>query len=229
MRVESHNVDTKTGTLALVVEDPMEPTEMVEKRQRRLGIEGLEVLRDGNGLDADKFRHVLRTAEAAASKSNKVLGDVFDMATQWRKEAKGVSSGLGVRVFSSDAPTSGYTVVLNEAMEAAFAKLFDARSRRLMVDWGREYAAHEAAMLGDGAKRKQWEEYGSRDEAVAEMPSGLFGKEKNAIPEERTVGIRRSNLLAKNQWTADHQEFHDFYVARLKYDFRGDWERVHNP
>jgi superfamily II DNA or RNA helicase len=102
LRVESHNVDTKTGTLALVVEDPMVPTELVEERQRRLGIEGLEVLRDGNGLDADKFRHVLRTAEAAASESNKVLGDVFNMATQWRKQAKGVSSHLGVRVFSSD-------------------------------------------------------------------------------------------------------------------------------
>jgi hypothetical protein len=223
LRVESHNVDTKTGTLALVVEDPMEPTELVEKRQRRLGFPDLEVLRDGNGLDADKFRHVLRTAEAAASESNKILGDVFDMATQWRKEAKGVSSGLGVRVFSSDAPTSGYTVVLDEAMEAAFANLFEARSRRLMIDWGRKYAAHEQAMLRNDAKRRLWEEYASRREAVAEMPSGLFGR-TSPIPEEKKVGIGRSKLLTKKEWTDDHQAFHDYYYERLKYDFKGHWE-----
>jgi hypothetical protein len=41
--------------------------------------------------------------------------------------------------------------------------------------------------------------------------------------------VRRSNLLAKKEWTPDHQAFHDFYVDRLKYDFGGEWERVHNP
>jgi hypothetical protein len=65
--------------------------------------------------------------------------------------------------------------------------------------------------------------YASRPEAVAEMPSGLFGQ-KSPIPEERTVGKRRSNLLSKKQWTPDHQAFHDFYVGRLKYDFKGHWE-----
>jgi hypothetical protein len=35
------------------------------------------------------------------------------------------------------------------------------------------------------------------------------------------VGMRRSNLLRKKQWTPDHQAFHDFYVDRLKYDFKG--------
>jgi hypothetical protein len=36
--------------------------------------------------------------------------------------------------------------------------------------------------------------------------------------------MRRNNLLGKNQWTPDHQAFHDFYYERLKYDFKGDWE-----
>jgi hypothetical protein len=79
-----------------------------------------------------------------------------------------------------------------------------------------KYAAHEQAMLGDPEKRKLWDEYASRPEAVAEMPSGLFGTGKNAIPEERTVGNRRSNLLGKKQWTPDHQAFHDFYYGQAQ-------------
>jgi hypothetical protein len=90
------------------------------------------------------------------------------------------------------------------------------------------YAAHEQAMLNDPKKKKLWDAYGSRDVAVAEMPRGLFGKEKNAIPEERTVCNRRSNLLRKPQWTDDHQAFHDFYYKRLKYDFKKEWHAKHN-
>ena len=110
-----------------------------------------------------------------------------------------------------------------------FAVSSTRRPRRMAQStWPERYAAHEAAMLGDDAKRKLWDEYASRAEAVAEMPSGLFGQ-TSPIPEERTVGVRRSNLLRKNQWTPDLDAFHDFYYERLKYDFRGDWERVHNP
>jgi hypothetical protein len=85
LRVESHNVDTKTGTLALVVEDPMEPTELVEERQRRLGIEGLEVLRDGNGLDV--------TSSAACSERP--------------KQPRRVEQGAGRRVRHGDPVEEG--------------------------------------------------------------------------------------------------------------------------
>jgi len=83
-------------------------------------------------------------------------------------------------------------------------------------------------MLNDPEKRRLWDEYKARDVAVAEMPSGLFGM-RSSIPEEKAVGVRRSNLLGKKPWTPDHQEFHDFYYERLKYDFKKDWERVHFP
>jgi hypothetical protein len=91
--------------------------------------------------------------------------------------------------------------------------------------WLEKYVAHEQAMLDDPEKRELWEEHESRDEAVAEMPSGLFGQ-RSPIPEEKTVGMRRNYLLRKKEWTPDHQEFHDFYMDRLKYDFRGHWETV---
>jgi hypothetical protein len=35
-------------------------------------------------------------------------------------------------------------------------------------------------------------------------------------------------LLKKNQWTDDHQAFHDFYYKRLKYDFKKEWHAKHN-
>jgi hypothetical protein len=89
------------------------------------------------------------------------------------------------------------------------------------------YAAHEQAMLNDPKKKKLWEKYASRPEAVAEMPSGLFDK-TSPIPEEKKVGNRRNNLLKKNQWTPDHQAFHDFYYKRLKYDFKKEWHAKHN-
>jgi hypothetical protein len=51
------------------------------------------------------------------------------------------------------------------------------RSRRMaQITWIEKYAAHEQAMLNDPEKRRLWDEYASRPEAVAEMPSGLFGR-----------------------------------------------------
>ena len=110
-----------------------------------------------------------------------------------------------------------------------FAVSSTRRPRRMAQStWPERYASHVQAMLNDPEKKKLWEEYKARPEAVAEMPSGLFGQ-TSPIPEERAVGNRRITLLRKNHWTPDHQAFHDFYYERLKYDFRGDWERVHNP
>ena len=95
------------------------------------------------------------------------------------------------------------------------------------ITWIEKYAAHEQAMLGDPDKRRLWDEHASRPEAVAEMPSGLFGQ-KSPIPEEKAVGNRRSTLLSKKEWTPDHQAFHDFYYERLKYDFKKEWHDKHN-
>ena len=35
-------------------------------------------------------------------------------------------------------------------------------------------------------------------------------------------------MLSKKPWKDDHQAFHDFYVGRLKYDFRGEWHARYN-
>jgi hypothetical protein len=43
------------------------------------------------------------------------------------------------------------------------------------------------------------------------------------------VGIRLNYLLGKRRWTPDHQAFHDFYVDRLKYDFKKDWDEEEKP
>ena len=93
--------------------------------------------------------------------------------------------------------------------------------------WPERYASHVQAMLNDPEKKKLWEKYASRAEAVAEMPSGLFG-DKSPIDAEKKVGMRRGTLLRKMHWTDDHQEFHDFYYARLKYDFKKEWHDKHN-
>jgi hypothetical protein len=83
-------------------------------------------------------------------------------------------------------------------------------------------------MLDDPEKRQKWDECGRRREPVAKMPSGLF-IDNSPIPEEKTVANRRGYLLKKTEWTVDgHQEFHDFYYERLKYDFRGEWDAKHN-
>ena len=104
LRVEAHRED-KEGTLALVAEDPLEPTELVEARAQALGIEDLEVLKNGNQLDENKFRAVLRTAEAAASSSYKVLGDVFDIVAQFRRQSsRRPSAGTKMVVFPGKRP-----------------------------------------------------------------------------------------------------------------------------
>ena len=135
LRVEAHRED-KEGTLALVAEDPLEPTELVEARAQALGIEDLEVLKDDNQLlDAEKFRAVLRTAEAAAASSYKVLGDVFDIVAQFRRQASSrrPSAGTKMVVFSSNGPETGDTFHLDAGMERAFRMLFQARTRTLML------------------------------------------------------------------------------------------------
>jgi len=38
------------------------------------------------------------------------------------------------------------------------------------------------------------------------------------------VGQRRDTLLAKPEFDAACQEFHDYYLEHLKYDFRANWE-----
>ena len=105
LRVEAHRED-KEGTLALVAEDPLEPTELVEARAQALGIQDSEVLKDDNQLlDAEKFRTVLRTAEAAASSSYKVLGDVFDIVAQFRRQSsRRPSAGTKMVVFPGKRP-----------------------------------------------------------------------------------------------------------------------------
>jgi hypothetical protein len=73
-----------------------------------------------------------------------------------------------------------------------FAVSSTRRLRRMAQStWPERYAAHEQAMLNDPEKRRLWDEYASRPEAVAEMPSGLFGQ-TSPIPEEKKVGVRRS-------------------------------------
>ena len=103
----------------------------------------------------------------------------------------------------------------------------ESRGDRDTRTWPEKYAAHEQAMLDDHEKKTLWDAYASRDVAVAEMPSGLFGQ-KSPIPEERTVGKRRNFLLGKNGWTPDNQGFHDYYYERLKYDFKKEWHDKHN-
>jgi len=98
--------------------------------------------------------------------------------------------------------------------------------KKKKLTWPEKYAAHEQAMLDDPEKKKLWDEYASRPEAAAKMPSGLFGTE-SPIPEEKAVGNRRAVLLKNNQWTPDHQAFHDFYVDGLKYDFKKEWHDKH--
>jgi hypothetical protein len=70
------------------------------------------------------------------------------------------------------------------------------RGGDMNITWPERYAAHEQAMLNDPEKRKLWDEYASRPEAVAEMPSGLFGT-TSPIPEEKKVGMRRVTLVEK--------------------------------
>jgi superfamily II DNA/RNA helicase len=139
LRVEAHRED-KEGTLALVAEDPLEPTELVEARAHALGIEDLEVLKDGNQLDAEKFRAVLRTAETAASSSYKVLGDVFDIVAQFRRQARPPTAAASTKmvVFSWNSPSTGDTFLLDAGMERAFRMLFQARTRTLMLPKGLE-------------------------------------------------------------------------------------------
>ena len=93
----------------------------------------------------------------------------------------------------------------------------------MSIPWLEKYEAHERAMLGDEEKRALWESAASRGEAVAEMPRGLFGR-RSPIPEEKAVGMRRITLLTKATWDDACQAFHDFYVDRLKYDFRAEWQ-----
>ena len=37
------------------------------------------------------------------------------------------------------------------------------------------------------------------------------------------MGVRRKTLLEKDVFDADCEEFHDYYLKHLKYDFRADW------
>ena len=109
-----------------------------------------------------------------------------------------------------------------------FAVSSNRRPRRMAQStWPERYASHVQAMLNDPEKKKLWEKYASRDEAVAKIPSGLFGQ-TSPIDAEKKVGVRRNSLMSRKKWTADHQEFHDFYYARLKYDFKKEWHTKHN-
>ena len=88
-----------------------------------------------NQLDAEKFRGVLLTAETAASSSCKVLGDVFDIVAQFRRQASPPTAAASTKmvVFSWNSPSTGNTFLLDAGMERAFRMLFQARTRTLML------------------------------------------------------------------------------------------------
>ena len=92
--------------------------------------------------------------------------------------------------------------------------------------WLEKLKAHDQTTLDDqNGMRKMWKAAAAREEAVAEMPSGLFrGKGEGVTAEDKAVGNRRRSLLRMSEWTKHHQNVHDFYNKELTYDFMKDWE-----
>jgi hypothetical protein len=86
--------------------------------------------------------------------------------------------------------------LINKALtiELSSEDIEDARKcieAREQLGWPEKYAAHKQAMLRNDAKRNLWDEYASRPDVVAAMPSGLLGR-ASPTPEEKAEGIRRN-------------------------------------
>ena len=91
--------------------------------------------------------------------------------------------------------------------------------------WPQKYEAHRDAIVNgtDEKKKKKWAKAAAAEEPSKDAWKGLFGT-TSKISAEATVGERRSYLLAKPVLDDDCQEFHEYYLEHLKYDFRANWE-----
>ena len=88
--------------------------------------------------------------------------------------------------------------------------------KRTNKPWIQRYKAHKEALQAVG----RWKR------VETQQRPRVFRK-RSSIPEEKAMGHRLSNLMYRKRFfDASCQEFHDFYVAELGYDFRKDWERV---
>jgi hypothetical protein len=125
LRVESHRPD-KCGYIVLVGDDPKETPEEVQRREKALDIENMDVFHDGGAQDREKMALMHRIVEAAVSSSNHVIGDTLDMIADWQRKGREVVRGGGgrggvrpvrVRTFFPGCPSGGYQVSLSESEE----------------------------------------------------------------------------------------------------------------
>jgi hypothetical protein len=92
--------------------------------------------------------------------------------------------------------------------------------------WPEEYNEHRVTIYDNGTDKKKKAKWAAA--VAARTPSkdaymGLFAK-SSKIPAEKAVGRRRQTLLNRAEFDAECEEFHDFYLEHLKYDFKADWE-----
>jgi len=91
--------------------------------------------------------------------------------------------------------------------------------------WPQKYEAHRDAIVNgtDEKKKKTWAKAASAATPSKDAWKGLFVAQSE-ISAEATVGERRKNLLKKAEFDDACQEFHEYYLKHLKYDFRANWE-----
>ncbi|WPT12930.1 hypothetical protein PSENEW3_00002771 [Picochlorum sp. SENEW3] len=87
------------------------------------------------------------------------------------------------------------------------------------LTWQEKYSLHERKMREDG----RWVSSRRKD-----LPPDIFRSSKwEPIEIERAIGIRRKELLRRDKFDEDCEEFHVFYSQpELAYNFKGDWERA---
>lgn len=87
------------------------------------------------------------------------------------------------------------------------------------LTWHEKYSLHEKKMREDG----RWVPSSRKD-----IPPDVFRSSKwEPIEIERAIGIRRKELLRRDKFDEECEEFHVFYSQpELGYNFKGDWERA---
>lgn len=228
LRVESHRPD-KRGYIALVGEDPKEATEDVERREHALGLENMDIFKDGGKIDREKMERMHRIVEAAVSNDNSrktLIGDTLDTVVDWDRQGRERSVGgrgrrpSRVQAFFSGCPPGGYEVSLSEGEERALAMMFNVRGKKLMQrTWLENYREHKETL----EKANRWVRTENDEGNRPDVFKRVIGIEVTYI--EKKVAIRRSNLMKMEEFGVDCKEFHEFYFKELGYDFRIDWER----